>query len=78
MPHLAIQIERRNDVTCIAMAGDVDEHADLSELEAIPGLVELNLANVDRFNSVGAPPVDGRATSAHQVRAASSSSVPSR
>lgn len=50
---LQIDIRREGGVTRVALAGLVDEDADLHKLESLSGPVELNLRDVRRFNSVG-------------------------
>ena len=40
-------------MTVVVVEGDVDERADLAMLGSVSGPVELNLAGVRRFNSMG-------------------------
>jgi hypothetical protein len=50
---LRIEVRPSGDVTKVTIAGTVDERADFSALEPVSGRVELNLAEIRRFNSVG-------------------------
>jgi len=49
-----LAIEEHDHDTFVVVRGDVDEHADLAPLESLSGHVELDLAGVRRFNSIGA------------------------
>lgn len=53
MSPVTIRTEPRDRTTVVMIEGDIDEHADLSTLDSISGSVELNLAGVRRFNSMG-------------------------
>jgi len=50
---IQFQIRSEGGVTHVTATGTVDEHVDLSALDALKGRIELNLAGVRRFNSVG-------------------------
>jgi hypothetical protein len=50
---LRIEVRPGASVTRVTITGTVDEHADFAALEAVSGKVEMNLAKIRRFNSVG-------------------------
>jgi len=53
-PGFVLAIEGHGHDTLVVVSGDIDEHADLAPLESLSGRVELDLAGVRRFNSIGA------------------------
>ena len=51
---LTWKIEEQDGVTTVALAGEIDEHADFTPLRAqLRGVVELDLAGIRRINSCG-------------------------
>ena len=51
---LTWEIEDRDGVTTVALAGEIDEHADFTPLrEQLRGVVELDLGAIRRINSCG-------------------------